>query len=175
MRWETSNPTSIPEAFRSPAGSDYRPSERGSRSPRSGRGAVLRGDGAGIAIGARTSIQDNAVIHNTDELRTVVGNDVTDRPSGSFGRLHYRGRGAYRRCFGRACTKRVVGRGALVGASAVVTNQHENSTAGFGHWSAGQDPRGAHGRGAESRGCSGLCGPRATDIGLRCAYWADRR
>lgn len=84
-------------------------------------GTVLRGDGAGITIGARTSIQDNAVIHNTDELPTVVGNDVT------VGHLaHLEG-----------CTiedealigvasvvlhEAVVGRGALVGASAVVTN-----------------------------------------------------
>ena len=84
-------------------------------------GAVLRGDGAGITIGARTSIQDNAVIHNTDELPTVVGNDVT------VGHLaHLEG------CIvedealvGVASVvlhEAVVGRGALVGASAVVTN-----------------------------------------------------
>lgn len=84
-------------------------------------GAVLRGDGAGITIGDCTSIQDNAVIHNTDDLPTVVGNDVT------VGHLaHLEG-----------CTiedealvgvgsvvlhEAVVGRGALVAASAVVTN-----------------------------------------------------
>ena len=39
-------------------------------------GAVLRGDGGGhIVIGARTSIQDNAVIHCTPECPTIVGND----------------------------------------------------------------------------------------------------
>jgi carbonic anhydrase/acetyltransferase-like protein (isoleucine patch superfamily) len=39
-------------------------------------GAVLRGDGGGhIRIGARTSIQDNAVIHCTPECPTVVGSD----------------------------------------------------------------------------------------------------
>ena len=40
-------------------------------------GAVLRGDGGGIVIGARTSIQDNCVIHNTDDLPTVVGDNCT--------------------------------------------------------------------------------------------------
>ncbi len=85
-------------------------------------GAVLRGDGAGIVVGARTSVQDNAVIHNTDELPTVVGDDVT------IGHLaHLEG------CIvedealvGTASVvlhEAVVGRGALVGANAVVTNR----------------------------------------------------
>ena len=38
-------------------------------------GAVLRGDDAGIRIGARTSIQDNAVLHTTPMDHTVVGDD----------------------------------------------------------------------------------------------------
>lgn len=38
-------------------------------------GAVLRGDGGGIRIGARTSVQDNAVIHTTPFWETVVGDD----------------------------------------------------------------------------------------------------
>lgn len=36
-------------------------------------GAVLRGDGGEIRIGARTSVQDNAVLHTTPEWPTVVG------------------------------------------------------------------------------------------------------
>lgn len=36
-------------------------------------GAVLRGDGGHIRIGARTSVQDNAVLHTTPEWPTVVG------------------------------------------------------------------------------------------------------
>jgi carbonic anhydrase/acetyltransferase-like protein (isoleucine patch superfamily) len=42
-------------------------------------GAVLRGDHPdhGIRIGARTSIQDNAVLHVSARGATVVGNDVT--------------------------------------------------------------------------------------------------
>ncbi len=38
-------------------------------------GAVLRGDGGDIRIGERTSVQDNAVLHTTEEWPTVVGND----------------------------------------------------------------------------------------------------
>lgn len=42
-------------------------------------GAVLRGDDPrhGIRIGARTSIQDNCVLHVSARGPTVVGNDVT--------------------------------------------------------------------------------------------------
>ena len=36
-------------------------------------GAVLRGDGGHIAIGERTSVQDNAVLHTTPETPTTVG------------------------------------------------------------------------------------------------------
>ncbi len=36
-------------------------------------GAVLRGDGGLIQIGARTSVQDNAVLHTTPEWPTIVG------------------------------------------------------------------------------------------------------
>lgn len=38
-------------------------------------GAVLRGDGGEIRIGARTSVQDNAVLHTTELWPTVVGDD----------------------------------------------------------------------------------------------------
>ena len=37
--------------------------------------AVLRGDYGRITVGARTSIQDGAVIHCTAELDTVIGDD----------------------------------------------------------------------------------------------------
>ena len=87
-------------------------------------GAVLRGDGAGITIGARTSIQDNAVIHNTEDLPTVVGSDVT------VGHLaHLEGCTVEDEALiGTASVvlhEAVVGRGALVGANAVVTNRME--------------------------------------------------
>ncbi|MFM7537197.1 MAG: gamma carbonic anhydrase family protein [Acidimicrobiales bacterium] len=37
--------------------------------------AVLRGDNSPITIGARTSVQDGCVVHTTEELPTVVGDD----------------------------------------------------------------------------------------------------
>ncbi|HJP16298.1 MAG TPA: gamma carbonic anhydrase family protein [Acidimicrobiales bacterium] len=39
--------------------------------------AVIRGDDSLISIGARSSVQDNAVLHCTAELPTIVGEDVT--------------------------------------------------------------------------------------------------
>ena len=39
--------------------------------------AVLRGDGGEIRVGARSSIQDGAVIHTTPEFPTIVGDDCT--------------------------------------------------------------------------------------------------
>jgi carbonic anhydrase/acetyltransferase-like protein (isoleucine patch superfamily) len=84
--------------------------------------AVLRGDGAGITIGARTSIQDGAVIHNTEVLRTVVGDDCT------IGHLaHLEGctieDAALVGTASVVLHEAVVGRGALVGANAVVTGR----------------------------------------------------
>ncbi|MDH3755494.1 MAG: gamma carbonic anhydrase family protein [Acidimicrobiia bacterium] len=40
-------------------------------------GAVLRGDDGSIRIGRRTSIQDCAVVHTTEEWPTLVGDEVT--------------------------------------------------------------------------------------------------
>jgi carbonic anhydrase/acetyltransferase-like protein (isoleucine patch superfamily) len=40
-------------------------------------GAVLRADNGPIRIGARTSIQDNAVVHVSAGAETIVGDDVT--------------------------------------------------------------------------------------------------
>ena len=40
-------------------------------------GAVLRGDNGPIRIGARTSIQDNAVVHVSEHGGTYIGEDVT--------------------------------------------------------------------------------------------------
>jgi len=39
-------------------------------------GAVLRGDNSSIVVGERTSVQDGAVLHCTEELATVVGDGV---------------------------------------------------------------------------------------------------
>lgn len=40
-------------------------------------GAVLRGDHGVIRVGARTSIQDGAIVHCTADLATVVGSECT--------------------------------------------------------------------------------------------------
>jgi carbonic anhydrase/acetyltransferase-like protein (isoleucine patch superfamily) len=40
-------------------------------------GAVLRADDGAIRVGARTSIEDNAVVHASAGGTTLVGNDVT--------------------------------------------------------------------------------------------------
>ncbi len=84
-------------------------------------GAVLRGDEGEIRIGARTSIQDNTVIHVTSHFSgTTIGSDCT---IGHSAIIH-------------ACTVEdfcligmgsiildgaVIGRGSLVGAGALVT------------------------------------------------------
>jgi carbonic anhydrase/acetyltransferase-like protein (isoleucine patch superfamily) len=39
-------------------------------------GAVLRGDYSHIAVGAGSSIQDNAVVHCAEGLPTIIGDDV---------------------------------------------------------------------------------------------------
>jgi carbonic anhydrase/acetyltransferase-like protein (isoleucine patch superfamily) len=84
--------------------------------------AVLRGDGAGIVVGARTSIQDGAVLHNTTTLQTRVGDDCT------IGHLaHLEGctieNGALVGTASVVLHEAVVETGALVGANAVVTNR----------------------------------------------------
>jgi carbonic anhydrase/acetyltransferase-like protein (isoleucine patch superfamily) len=40
-------------------------------------GAVLRGDNGPIRVGARTSIQDNSVLHVSEGGQTLIGDDVT--------------------------------------------------------------------------------------------------
>jgi len=83
-------------------------------------GAVLRGDYGSISVGARTSIQDGAVIHATSELATVIGADCV------IGHLaHLEGCVVEDGCLvgsGSIVLHRVTVRsGALVGAGAVVS------------------------------------------------------
>ena len=86
--------------------------------------AVLRGDYGSIRVGARTSIQDGAVIHTTVEIPTVIGSDCV------IGHL------AHLECCvvedgalvgtGSVVLHRAVVRtGALVGAAALVPNGME--------------------------------------------------
>lgn len=82
--------------------------------------AVIRADDGAIRIGARSSIQDGAVLHCTPTFDTVVGDECT------VGHLaHLEGcRIMNRALVGTASVilhDAVVGEGALVGANAVVT------------------------------------------------------
>jgi carbonic anhydrase/acetyltransferase-like protein (isoleucine patch superfamily) len=83
-------------------------------------GAVLRGDYGTITVGQRTSVQDGAVVHATDELSTVIGSDCV------IGHIaHLEGCVVEDRCLigsGSVVLHRVTIRsGALVGAGAVVS------------------------------------------------------
>jgi len=83
--------------------------------------AVLRGDHGSIRVGARTSVQDGAVLHATAHLDTWVGDDCV------IGHLaHLEGCTVEDGCLvgsGAIVLHRAVVRsGALVAAGAVVTN-----------------------------------------------------
>lgn len=87
-------------------------------------GAVLRGDDGYIEIGARTSIQDNCVLHTTPIWPTVVGSDCV------VGHIvHLEGCTIEPGCLignGSIVLHRVVVRsGAIVAANAVVLNDTE--------------------------------------------------
>lgn len=87
-------------------------------------GAVLRGDYGRIEVGARTSVQDGAVVHATAELPTVIGADCV------VGHLaHLEGCTVEDGCLigsGSVVLHRVLVRsGALVGAGAVVSGGTE--------------------------------------------------
>src|SRR5215471_21142235 len=83
--------------------------------------AVLRGDQSRIVVGARTSVQDGAVLHCTRELETIVGADCT------IGHLaHLEGctveDGALIGTGSVVLHRAIVRSGALVGAAALVPN-----------------------------------------------------
>jgi carbonic anhydrase/acetyltransferase-like protein (isoleucine patch superfamily) len=83
-------------------------------------GAVLRGDYGTITVGERTSVQDGAVVHATEELATVIGSECV------IGHIaHLEGCVVEDRCLigsGSVVLHRVTVRsGALVAAGAVVS------------------------------------------------------
>jgi carbonic anhydrase/acetyltransferase-like protein (isoleucine patch superfamily) len=84
-------------------------------------GAVLRGDHPehGIRIGARTSIQDNCVLHVSDDGPTLVGDDVTVGHGAGFESAVIR-RGALIGMNAVLLHHAVIGEEALVGAGSVV-------------------------------------------------------
>lgn len=82
-------------------------------------GAVLRGDNGPIRIGARTSIQDNAVVHVSEHGRTVVDDEVTVGHCAVMEDCHIKRRaliGSNAVVLGGA----VVGEGSLIAAGSVV-------------------------------------------------------
>jgi carbonic anhydrase/acetyltransferase-like protein (isoleucine patch superfamily) len=84
-------------------------------------GAVVRGDYMPIRIGARTNVQDNAVVHIThDTGKTTIGDDVTIGHSAvvhaaTIGNLCLIGMGAI------VLDGAVVGDGSFVAAGALIT------------------------------------------------------
>ncbi len=66
-------------------------------------GTVIRGDNGPIRVGARANVQDNAILHVSENNRTVIGEDVTI------------GHGAVL----EDCT---IEKGALIGTNATVLN-----------------------------------------------------
>lgn len=86
--------------------------------------AVLRGDQSRVVVGARTSVQDGAVLHCTRQLETIVGDDCT------IGHLaHLEGciveDGALVGTGSIVLHRAVIRSGALVGAGAVVPGDME--------------------------------------------------
>ena len=82
-------------------------------------GAVLRGDNGPIRIGARTSIQDNAVLHVSEHGQTVVDDDVTVGHCAVMEDCHIKRRaliGSNAVVLGGAS----VGKGSLIAAGSVV-------------------------------------------------------
>jgi carbonic anhydrase/acetyltransferase-like protein (isoleucine patch superfamily) len=82
-------------------------------------GAVLRGDVNTITVGARTSIQENAVLHCDADAPCAVGDDVT---VGHQATVHgcTVGNGAVIGIGARVLSGARVGEGAVIGAGAVV-------------------------------------------------------
>jgi len=82
-------------------------------------GAVLRGDTSRIEIGPRTSVQDNAVVHCTRTLPTIVGADVVVGHGAILEGCTIED-GALVGMNAVVLHRAVIGRGALVAAGAVV-------------------------------------------------------
>jgi carbonic anhydrase/acetyltransferase-like protein (isoleucine patch superfamily) len=83
--------------------------------------AVLRGDSNRIIVGDRTSIQDGAVIHVTNDLPTVIGSDCTVGHNAHLEGCHIHD-GALVGSGALVHHAAIVHTGALVAAGAVVTH-----------------------------------------------------
>ena len=87
-------------------------------------GAVLRGDVGRIEVGARANVQDNAVLHSTDRIPTVVEDDVTIGHGAVLEGCTVR-RGALIDMNAVILHEEVVGEESLVAAGSVVTDGTE--------------------------------------------------
>jgi len=87
-------------------------------------GAVLRGDNGPIRVGARTSIQDNSVIHVSENGRTQIDDDVTVGHAAVMEDCHIHSR-ALIGSNAVVLTDAVVGEGSLVAAGSVVGERME--------------------------------------------------
>jgi carbonic anhydrase/acetyltransferase-like protein (isoleucine patch superfamily) len=85
-------------------------------------GAVLRGDNGPIRIGARTSVQDNAVIHVT--VLTRIDDDVTIGHAAVMEDCHVK-RGALIGSNATLLNGSIVGEGSLIAAGSVVGERVE--------------------------------------------------
>lgn len=96
-------------------------------------GAVLRGDVGPIVIGARTNIQDGAVVHVDTGGRTVLGDDVT---VGHLALVHSCevGDGTLVGMHSSILSRATVGAGCIIGGGAVVL---EGAEVPAGHLAAG--------------------------------------
>lgn len=83
-------------------------------------GAVLRGDDGEIRIGARTSIQDGAILHTTPVWPTIVGDECVIGHLAHLEACHVHD-GALVGSGSVVLHRAVVESGALVGAGAVVS------------------------------------------------------
>jgi len=82
-------------------------------------GAVLRGDNGPIRVGARTSVQDNAVLHVSEHGQTILDDDVTVGHCAVMEDCHIKSR-ALIGSNAVVLTGAVVGAGSLVAAGSVV-------------------------------------------------------
>jgi len=87
-------------------------------------GAVLRGDEAGIRIGANTSVQDNAVIHVYEGHDTVIEDHVTIGHGAILEACHVKS-GALIGMNAVVLERVTIGRQALVAAGSVVLEGQE--------------------------------------------------
>ncbi|WP_018296699.1 gamma carbonic anhydrase family protein [Corynebacterium lubricantis] len=96
-------------------------------------GAVIRGDVGPIRIGARTNIQDGAVLHVDTGGETVLGDDVT---VGHLALVHscHVGAGTLVGMHSSILSRAVVGAGCIIGGGAVVLEAAEIPA---GHLAAG--------------------------------------